>query len=412
MKEKKFIVSISLILLGTLFYFFANFQRIAIPGAIFDILEQELSVGAPEITAFGAIYMYIYAFTQLLNGIFVDRYGGYRVILVGSIIMGLGCLIFPLTSNIALMYFARALLGLGGSMFYLSIIKELGLLFEEKDFGIALSIMLFAGYSGGIIANAPFVMAMRILSWREILLIIAGIIIVSIFAYLILLSKVELKPVNRQVELKFLPFQIVLHKNHNRDLFTFACCNFGISYVIQTVIGKKFLEDFCLMTSAKAAVVLSIMAIVAAVFNMIIASVCKLFHNHRVIFLKGASIVTFISLFLICLFISLDIRTVFIAFIFCVLAANASLSSLLVPVLYATNVKNISGTAVSILNFSYFMAVGILSSITGYALNVFEPSRIGKTLVYNNNSYLLLFSIFLLLSIYEIYRAAKLSDKY
>lgn len=412
MKEKKFIVSISLILLGTLFYFFANFQRIAIPGAIFDILEQELSVGAPEITAFGAIYMYIYAFTQLLNGIFVDRYGGYRVILVGSIIMGLGCLIFPLTSNIALMYFARALLGLGGSMFYLSIIKELGLLFEEKDFGIALSIMLFAGYSGGIIANAPFVMAMRVLSWREILLIIAGIVIVSIFAYLILLSKVELKPVNRQVELKFLPFQIVLHKNHNRDLFTFACCNFGISYVIQTVIGKKFLEDFCLMTSAKAAVVLSIMAIVAAVFNMIIASVCKLFHNHRVIFLKGASIVTFISLFLICLFISLDIRTVFIAFIFCVLAANASLSSLLVPVLYATNRKNISGTAVSILNFSYFMAVGILSSITGYALNVFEPSRIGKTLVYNNNSYLLLFSIFLLLSIYEIYRAAKLSDKY
>ena len=74
--------------------------------------------------------------------------------------------------------------------------------------------------------------------------------------------------------------------------------------------------------------------------------------------------------------------------------------------------KNISGTAVSILNFSYFMAVGILSSITGYALNVFEPSRVGKTLVYNNNSYLLLFSIFLLLSIYEIYRAAKLSDKY
>lgn len=412
MKEKKFIVSISLILLGTLFYFFANFQRIAIPGAIFDILEQELSVGAPEITAFGAIYMYIYAFTQLLNGIFVDRYGGYRVMLVGSIIMGLGCLIFPLTSNLTLMYFARALLGLGGSMFYLSIIKELGLLFEEKDFGIALSIMLFAGYSGGIIANAPFVMAMRVLSWREILLIIAGIVIVSIIAYLILLSKVELKPVNRQVELKVLPFQIVLHKNHNRDLFTFACCNFGISYVIQTVIGKKFLEDFCLMTSAKAAVVLSIMAIVAAVFNMIIASVCKLFHNHRVIFLKGASIVTFISLFLICLFISLDIRTVFIAFIFCILAANASLSSLLVPVLYATNRKNISGTAVSILNFSYFMAVGILSSITGYALNVFEPSRVGKTLVYNNNSYLLLFSIFLLLSIYEIYRAAKLSDKY
>jgi hypothetical protein len=102
----------------------------------------------------------------------------------------------------------------------------------------------------------------------------------------------------------------------------------------------------------------------------------------------------------------------FIAFIFCVLAANASLSSLLVPVLHATNVKMISGTAVSILNFSYFVMVGLLGTATGYILNIFEPTRVGKTLVYNNNSYLLLFSVFLALSIYEIYRAAKLSDKY
>ena len=244
MKNKNIAIQMSLIILGTIFYFVANFQRIAVPGAIFDVLEQELSVKAPQITAFGAIFMYVYAFTQLLNGIFVDRFGGYRVMLVGAIIMGTGCLIFPLSSNLAIMYFSRALLGLGGSMFYLSLIKELGLLFSEKDFGIALSIMLFIGYAGGIAANAPFVLAMRVLSWREILLIIAGIVIVSIIAYILILPKTTLKEVNKHVDLKALPFQLVLHKSHNRDLFTFACCNFGISYVIQTVIGKKFLDDF------------------------------------------------------------------------------------------------------------------------------------------------------------------------
>ena len=154
------------------------------------------------------------------------------------------------------------------------------------------------------------------------------------------------------------------------------------------------------------------MAIVAAVFNMVNALLCKACHNHRVRFLKGASVVTFISLFLICLLIWFDIKSMFIAFIFCVLAGNASLSALLVPVLYQTNVKMISGTAVSILNFSYFMMVGILGTATGYILNVFEPTRIGAKLVYSNNSYLLLFGVFLLLSVYEMYRAAKLSDKY
>ena len=412
MKNKGFVLQISLIILGILFYFVANFQRIAVPGAIFDILEQELSVKAPQITAFGAIFMYIYAFTQLLNGIFVDRYGGYRVMLVGGIIMSLGCLIFPLSSNLTVLYFSRALLGLGGSMFYLSLIKELGLLFSEKDFGIALSIMLFIGYAGGIAANAPFVLAMKYISWREVLLIIAGIVIISVIAYLLILHKVQLKNVNKSVKLRTLPFRLVLHKKHNRNLFSFACCNFGISYVIQTVIGKKFLEDFCSMTSGKAATVLSIMAIVAAVFNIINATICKMCRNSRVKFLKGASIITFLSLLTVCILIALNIKSILIPIIFCILAGNASLSSLLVPVLHMTNTRITSGTAVSILNFGFFMVVGFLGSITGYVLNIFEPTRIGSTLVYNNNSYLVLFSIFFILSIYEIYKAMMLSDKY
>jgi MFS family permease len=272
--------------------------------------------------------------------------------------------------------------------------------------------MLFIGYAGGIAANAPFVLAMKYITWREILLIIAGIVIVSIFAYLLILPKVELKKINKSIKLRALPFRLVLHKKHNRNLFSFACCNFGISYVIQTVIGKKFLEDFCTMTSGKAATILSIMAIVAAVFNIINATVCKMCHNNRVKFLKSASIITFLSLFTICILIALNIKSILIPIIFCILAGNASLSSLLVPVLHMTNTKMTSGTAVSILNFGFFMVVGALGTVTGYVLNIFEPIRVGNTLVYNNNSYLLLFGIFFMLSIYEVYKAMKLSNKY
>ncbi|MBE7702962.1 MAG: MFS transporter [Cyanobacteria bacterium SIG28] len=412
MKNKGFVINLSLIILGILFYFVANFQRTAIPGAVFDVLEQELAVGAPQITAFGAIFMYIYAFTQLLNAIFVDRFGGIRVMAAGAVILGLGCLLFPLTSNLSVMYLSRALLGLGGSMFYLSIIKELGNVFSDKNFGIALSVMLFVGYAGGIIANAPFVYAMKFLGWREILSVVSGVVIVATIAYFVLLSKTKLSEINTHVKLRDLPFRLVLHKKHNINLITFACCNFGISYVIQTVIGKKFLEDFCSYTSGKAAIILSIMAIVAAVANIVNASICKLCHNHRVIFLKCASVITFISLLTICILIYFNIKSVAIAVIFCILAGNASLSSILVPVLHQTNKKAICTTAVSIMNFSYFLMVGILGNVTGHVLHVFEPKRVGSTLIYDNNSYLLLFVIFLILSIYELYKASKLSNKY
>ena len=410
--KNKYLISIILIFIGTLFYFFANFQRIAIPGAVFDILEQELHVTAPYITTFGAIFMYVYACQQLINGVLVDKFGGYRVMLGGGIILGIGALLFPLSSNLFIMYFSRGLIGLGSSTFYLSIIKELRELVPDKNFGMAISIMLFIGYAGGIFANAPFVYIMKYASWREILVVVACVVLVASIVFLFLLPSVKLSKINKSVKFRTLPFRLVLHKRHNRNLFSFACCNFAITYAIQTVIGKKFLEDFCLMSTNKSALVLSVMAIIAAFFNIINAYVCMLTHNHRVKFLKNASIITFVCLFLICLALIFNFRTYCIAGIFCILAANASLSSILVPVLHLTNRKMISGTAVSIMNFCFFTLVGLLGTITGFLLNIYEPIKRGNITVYTNQSYLLVFGLFFFLSVFEMYKAMKLSNKY
>lgn len=405
-------INFTLILLGALFYFIANFQRIAIPGAIFDVLQQELSVSAPYITAFGAIFMYIYAFNQLVIGVLVDRFGGQRVMLAGGIVLAIGALLFPISSNLPLMYLARILVGLGGSTFYLSLIKELREFFSDKNFGIAISVMLCIGYCGGIAANAPFVYLTQHINWREVLLIIGGIVAIGVILYALLSTKIKFPEINENVKLRSLPFRLVLHKKHNRNLFSFACCNFGISYAIQSIIGKKFLEDFCMMSSSKASIILSIMAIIAAAFNIINASFCKMCHNHRVMFLKNASVVTFVSLLMICICLIFNIRTYYIALIFFILAGNASLTSLLVPVLHLTNRKMISGTAVSIMNFGFFTMVGLLGTAMGFLLNIFEPKQVGNILVYSNKSYLAVFGLFFLISVFELYKARKLSNKY
>lgn len=405
-------VKFTLILLGALFYFVANFQRIAIPGAVFDVLQQELSVTAPYITAFGAIFMYIYAFNQLAIGVLVDRFGGLRVMFAGGAILGLGALLFPISSNLPLMYFSRVLVGLGGSTFYLSLIRELREFFSDKNFGIAISVMLCIGYCGGIAANAPFVFMMQYINWRKILLVIGGIVAAGVILFAILSTKIKFPEINKNVKLRTLPFRLVLHKKHNRNLFSFACCNFGISYAIQAIIGKKFLEDFCMMTPSKASVVLSIMAVIAAIFNIINASFCKMCHNRRVMFLKNASVITFVSLLIICLCLIFNIHTGYIALIFFVLAGNASLTSLLVPVLHLTNRKMVSGTAVSIMNFCFFMMVGFLGTAMGFLLNLFTPEKVGNVIVYSNKSYLAVFGMFFLISVFELYKARKLSNKY
>ena len=122
-----------IIAISVFLYFVANFQRLVIPGSVFDILEQEMSVTAPYIAAFGTIFMFVYAISQLIIGVLVDKYGGIRVMAVGAILLALGCIIFPLTSDLNLMYFSRALIGIGSGSFYLSLIREFKNIFSENS---------------------------------------------------------------------------------------------------------------------------------------------------------------------------------------------------------------------------------------------------------------------------------------
>ena len=69
--------------MGVVIYFFANLQRVAIPGSIFDELQHDLNAGAKYITALGSMFMYVYAAGQLVVGLLDDRYGGERVITFG-----------------------------------------------------------------------------------------------------------------------------------------------------------------------------------------------------------------------------------------------------------------------------------------------------------------------------------------
>ena len=78
---RKYHTHITLIFLACILYVMANFQRVAIPGAIFDTLQADLQANAPTITSFGATFMYTYAFSLLAIGMLVDRFSGVKVIL-------------------------------------------------------------------------------------------------------------------------------------------------------------------------------------------------------------------------------------------------------------------------------------------------------------------------------------------
>ena len=264
----------TVLICGTGLYFFANIQRVAIPGSIFNLLQQELQVSAPYITAFGASFMYIYALCQLIIGLLVDRFGGNRTIAVGAFLFCLGSVMFPFSQSLQMLYLSRIIVGLGASSLYLSLVREIMRAFD-KNFTIMLAVMILIGYAGGIVANAPFVFCVNKIGWRYTLGIAAFISIGFYLLFLIMKSTLKM-PSLQPVKFSYKPFKTILKKRHNCNLFLFTGINFGLYYVLQTVIGKKFLEDYCGMASDNAALILSLMGMISAVSGLSFAIISRM----------------------------------------------------------------------------------------------------------------------------------------
>ena len=186
--------------------------------------------------------------------------------------------------------------------------------------------------------------------------------------------------------------------------------NYGLYYVLQTVIGKKFLEDFCYAGVNKAALWLSLMAIISSFAGTITAFISKKNDNKRAFIFRTFGILSMISTLSIVLLLSFDVHTKAIALIFCIPSYIGSISPLLIMALHMINRYEVCATAVSVQNFSFFMMVGILGMITGMLMEVFEPIKVGTTLVYTRNSYLLVFALFFVLSVIQMCCAFKIKD--
>ena len=408
---RKYYTHIILIVLALVLYFMANFQRVAVPGAIFDVLRSQLSLTAPAITALSAVFMYSYAISLLFCGILVDRYGAVKVILCGALLFSLGSIIFPNTNNIYMLYFSRSLLGFGSAAFYLSLVHEAKKCFPDKYFGICVSLMLITGYLGGVFANAPFVYLSNFFTWQSILTFMAIITIVATLLFCVERGFLHHIPVNYNAKFSLTPFKEVLSQKFNRNLFIFAGLNYGLYYVIQTVLGVKFLKDFVNLSESTSALILSVMIVIAGISGFSMASISIMLNNRRVIFMKSICIMTSTIFAIISLCLLFNFRTPLIAVMFLMIAIGGGMSPLLVPIIHATNKYEVRGTALSIMNSCFFITVGFLGSLIGFLLDRFPPilNSLGNY-VYTQKSYLLVFGAFFIFSLIEMYNVFKLKD--
>ena len=402
------IIEIILVILGSILYFWANFQRVAVPGAIFSLLQTDLNTTAQSIASLGASFMYVYALSQLFIGVLIARYGGFRVVTAGAILFFIGSLLFPFSHSLQLLYLSRILIGIGSASFYLAMINETRKIVSHNNFGIAISFVLLVGYLGGIIANAPLVICIHKMGWRETFTISAVIITVISLLFVVINLFCKKQPVDKSVAMNLSLFKEVLSDRRNINLYTFACINYGLYYVMQTVIGKKFLEDFCSMSAVNAAVVLSVMGALYAFSGSVIAFMSKLSLNRRTIYLRIAAINTLITFAVISVCIIWGIKNFVIpCILFCTIAFWASLSPLLVPLLHDINGEKRASTSISIMTCGFYIMVGLLGNYVGFCLDLFDKQY---HIINGHEAYILIFVFCTVLAVVECFNVFKIEE--
>ena len=376
-----------------LIYCISYFQRTGIPGTIFTQLQTDAGLDAVQISLISSSYIWVYALSQIFIGLLVDKYGGVRVVLVGGVVLIVGSVIFPCANTPPMMYLGRVLTGLGSGTIFLSILKVLDLWFDRKHYPTALGILYFSAYFGGILGTTPFAWCCKHFAWRNVLLAIAVVTFLAYFGVAFFAARHSLPP-PAKAPLSLKPL-LKLIRNRNTWKVSFASnMVFANYFVLQTVFGMKFLQDFCGLSAAMASLATLAMTVSSTVCASSLGLVCRLFDNRR----RPPLIVTnSLNLFVI-LFLMAAIALHFPAWCFAVGYVLCAFSSCFngngVMMIQELNSRDMAALASAFTNMVAYLLVTMLTIPLGICLEAF-PHYIGPSggEVYAPSAYMMVFGI-------------------
>lgn len=160
------------------------------PGLITDQLMAEFNITAAAIGLLTSIQFLAYAGLQIPIGIFSDRYGPNFFLIIGTILNGIGTLLYSFAANELVLLAARILVGMGDATIWVNMVLILGQWFKIREFVKLLGVAGMTGSLGFLMATVPFSAWISLTGWRPLFLTVGIVLcLLGIFLYFILVKK-------------------------------------------------------------------------------------------------------------------------------------------------------------------------------------------------------------------------------
>lgn len=154
--------------LGALFYLSGFYLRVA-PAVMTSELMADFAVGAAGLGNLSAFYYYTYVGMQLPTGVLADLWGPRKLLAAGSLVAGLGTILFALAPNLFWASLGRGLIGGSVAVAFVALLKVAAHWFPARRFAMVSGMALFCGVLGAVTAGVPLRLLIDGFGWRPIM---------------------------------------------------------------------------------------------------------------------------------------------------------------------------------------------------------------------------------------------------
>ncbi|MFB9908195.1 MFS transporter [Allokutzneria oryzae] len=126
---------------------------------------ERFGVGPAALGVFTVLQVGVYALMQIPTGVLVDRFGPRRVLTVAALLMGAGQLLFAVADSYALALVARAVLGSGDAMTWVSLLRLIAGHFPGRQYSVVVSFSSALGAAGNLASTVPLTLALDNAGW-------------------------------------------------------------------------------------------------------------------------------------------------------------------------------------------------------------------------------------------------------
>lgn len=220
-------------------FFVIVLQRTA-PGLITEKLMDEYAVSAGVIGFMSSLQYFAYSGLQIPVGLLSDRFGPNRFLILGTLLAGLGCILYNFSPNEYILIFSRFIVGVGDSMIFINIVSILNRWFKPQVFIRLMGLVsLFTG-TASLLSTVPFAAWIDLAGWRVPFLTIGLVLVaLSLLLYNVLIARPKKlftsipREKNNNIERKGV-WTTLSGMVSNRQAWATFLCHFGL---VGTYIG-------------------------------------------------------------------------------------------------------------------------------------------------------------------------------